>query len=174
MKSTRNQGFTLIELLVVISIISLLSSIVLASLNSARAKARDTRRKADLNQIRLAINQYIVDNNVTISVPPGTPNFFIQLNNQCASWKVDTQIAPQYIPKVPEDPLSPGPPPSCTPAAGFWYYYGAGYRFEGTSMVNTGASDTFILCAFLENTSDKDYKTIPSPWGPPVTYCIGG
>ncbi len=34
------KGFTLIELLVVISIISLLSSVVLASLNSARAKAR--------------------------------------------------------------------------------------------------------------------------------------
>ncbi len=36
----RYKGFTLIELLVVISIISLLSSIVIASLNSAREKAR--------------------------------------------------------------------------------------------------------------------------------------
>lgn len=39
-KSLRLQGFTLIELLVVISIISLLSSVVLASLNSARNKGR--------------------------------------------------------------------------------------------------------------------------------------
>lgn len=37
---TYKKGFTLIELLVVISIISLLSSIVLASLNSAREKGR--------------------------------------------------------------------------------------------------------------------------------------
>lgn len=43
-------GFTLIELLVVISIISLLSSIVFASLNSARNKARYARAAAELNQ----------------------------------------------------------------------------------------------------------------------------
>lgn len=39
-KNKQNQGFTLIELLVVISIISLLSSVVLASLSQARLKAR--------------------------------------------------------------------------------------------------------------------------------------
>lgn len=44
-------GFTLIELLVVISIISLLSSIVLTSVNSARSKARNAREKVDVKQI---------------------------------------------------------------------------------------------------------------------------
>ena len=38
------KGFTLIELLVVISIIGLLASGVLASLNSARMKARDAKK----------------------------------------------------------------------------------------------------------------------------------
>jgi general secretion pathway protein G len=51
-------GFTLIELLVVVAIISLLSSVVLASLNTARAKARDTRRLSDMRQIQNALELY--------------------------------------------------------------------------------------------------------------------
>jgi prepilin-type N-terminal cleavage/methylation domain-containing protein len=54
----KKKGFTLIELLVVISIISMLTSVVLASLNDARAKARDIRRIQDLNQIRNAFFLY--------------------------------------------------------------------------------------------------------------------
>ena len=54
-------GFTLIELLVVISIIGMLSSVVLASLNSARVKARDASRIATLKQIQAAIEVYAQD-----------------------------------------------------------------------------------------------------------------
>jgi len=55
--SNESAGFTLIELLVVISIISLLSSVVLASINGVRESARESRVQADLQQIRLAIEQ---------------------------------------------------------------------------------------------------------------------
>ena len=55
------KGFTLIELLVVISIISLLSSIVLSSLNSARDKARYARAKMDIDQLRKAMLIYKMD-----------------------------------------------------------------------------------------------------------------
>ncbi len=54
----RNKGFTLIELLVVIAIIGLLASIVLVSLNSARAKARDARGQSDIKQIATAMELY--------------------------------------------------------------------------------------------------------------------
>lgn len=60
-KSTRS-GFTLIELLVVIAIIGILASVVLASLNSARGKARDAKRFADLKQLQLAVELYYDDN----------------------------------------------------------------------------------------------------------------
>ena len=56
-------GFTLIELLVVIAIIGLLSSIVLASLNSARNKATVIRAASDLKQITNALVLYQSDNN---------------------------------------------------------------------------------------------------------------
>ncbi len=68
----KKSGFTLIELLVVIAIIGILSSVVLASLNSARRKSRDARRVADLGQIRLALELYFDANRAYPATLPST------------------------------------------------------------------------------------------------------
>jgi len=61
------KGFTLIELLVVIAIIGILSSVVLASLNTARGKGANAAIKSNLNSMR-AQAEIVYDN--------ATPNVY--------------------------------------------------------------------------------------------------
>lgn len=55
---TTARAFTLIELLVVVAIIGLLSSVVMAGLNDARVRARDTQRLQELKQMQNALEAY--------------------------------------------------------------------------------------------------------------------
>jgi len=117
---------------VVISIIGLLASVVLTSLNTARVKARDAKRKSDIHQIKLAIELYYDSNN---GYPP------VSCGNDCQASMGNLQdtISPVYISAAPHDPsLGSG-----------WddYYYvratgGQGYglrvNYENSGVCKTG------------------------------------
>ncbi|MFZ3020432.1 MAG: type II secretion system protein [Minisyncoccia bacterium] len=71
------RGFTLIELLVVIAIIGILSSIVLASLNTARGKGANAAIKGNLANMRAQAELYFDTNSnygaqVNVAACPGS------------------------------------------------------------------------------------------------------
>jgi prepilin-type N-terminal cleavage/methylation domain-containing protein len=70
MKYASYRGFTLIELLVVVAIIGLLSSIVLAALQTARLKAKDAAYAEELSQLHTALMEYKLGHNDQVPVCP--------------------------------------------------------------------------------------------------------
>ncbi len=93
MRKQNHKGFTLIELLVVIAIIGLLASVVLLALNGARAKARDAKRVADMNQLLKAFELYYNDYN---SYPTTTPS------GSLSSSSIPSLMVPNYMSTMPK------------------------------------------------------------------------
>lgn len=113
----RNHSFTLIELLVVIAIIGILAAIIIVSLDKVRGKARDARRKKDIETLQNAINAYAIDNGVKYpvtrfgSTPP--PSWCAVCSNspntKCSgviSWNSLQSNLTNYLSKLPTDPLN--------------------------------------------------------------------
>ena len=92
----KNKAFTLVELLVVISIIGVLSSIVFASLGSARTKAKDAAIKSSITNMR-AQAEILYDSNgcYTNSITPsctGSPSANTGITATCALFSPTSYI----------------------------------------------------------------------------------
>jgi prepilin-type N-terminal cleavage/methylation domain-containing protein len=149
--SYKNRGFTLIELLVVIAIIGLLATIVMVSVNSARAKARDAKRISDIEQLRKSLEMYYdtngtypVSGNCAGTIPnTGWCNSIESLSS--SHWVRDG--ATNLGAFIKNDPLDPKPSTSAnwTPTgSGSYYYYANSYG---------GAGQWYMIVFGLENTS---------------------
>lgn len=142
LRKNKNLGFTLIELLIVIAIIGLLSSVVLASLNSARKKARDARRIQDFRNFSLAMEMYYDKYNRY----PTSPNNCCTggsggSHNQNFQAVANALISEGFLASTPKEPNDP-------PEAYMLYDYGPG---------NVGQ----ITVTYLENIS----ATTIGPYG---------
>ena len=152
----KRKGFTLIELLVVIAIIGLLASIVLVSLNSARAKARDAKRVSELKQIQIALEFYYDRANSYVAGDFFSPwdtayghsiNYWSGGNPPWSTALYDALVGNGYLNLLPLDPvnreggagnyLADGPPLD----QGYRYYSDNNQRYIlSTNLERGGAS----------------------------------
>ncbi|MCX6703124.1 MAG: type II secretion system protein [Candidatus Zambryskibacteria bacterium] len=125
------KGFTLIELLVVIAIIGILSSVVLASLNTARAKGANAAVKSNLNNLRAQTEIVYDDNNGSYLSP----------NSVCANPQV---VAAMAAAATAGGGTAGAATNDCNVAAGAWAAYSVLRSAEGTFTTwcvdSTGAS----------------------------------
>lgn len=106
-KTGQAKGFTLIELLIVIAIIGVLATIIIGSLNGARARARDAQRLSDIKAIATAIALFQSDHQGEVPAPApygGVPGSGEKIG---VGGNIDAALAP-YLTHVPKDPLHDG------------------------------------------------------------------
>jgi len=109
MRNNKTKGFTLIELLVVIAIIGILSTLAVVALNSARSKARDAKRVADIKQVQTALELYYNDASSypTAAGTLGTGSF-AALCGVSGGFTASCGTNTVYMGQVPKDPIATG------------------------------------------------------------------
>jgi type II secretion system protein G len=121
MNKTKNtqKGFTLIELLVVVAIIGVLATVVLASLSSARTKAKESRYKQEMRNMQKVLEIYRLDND-TYPIVASWQGVSVQFGSRSVSG------SNAYIPGLVPDYISELPAVSGSIGSGGGYLYVGG------------------------------------------------
>lgn len=136
-------GFTLIELLVVVAVIGLLATFSIVSLNRSRIISRDAKRKADLRDIRMALELYYNDYGLYPQASGCVygSNCYVYSTAASAVW---IPALAEYTNVLPRDPKNTGGAP--------WGANGLQYAYGNV----TADGQAFDLSTHLENESDPD------------------
>lgn len=59
----KRKGFTLVEIIMVLGIVALITAAVFIAVSGAQRSGRDTQRRADVQKLATAIEQYAANNN---------------------------------------------------------------------------------------------------------------
>jgi prepilin-type N-terminal cleavage/methylation domain-containing protein len=158
--TSRTRGFTLIELLAVIAIIGLLASAVIAAVGTARAKARDAKRIAEVKEIRNALNMY---NEMRNTYPSTTPESF-----------VGEDAAIKYLASIEGGGYLRNAPVGF---GGVEEYFYRGIKADGTECTATGEVCTsFIVGVVLErqnSSMEKDSDKVLGTFDGTSSDCLG-
>ena len=152
----KQKGFTLIELLVVIAIIGLLSTLAVVSLNSARQKARDAKRIADVKQIQTALELYYQDQNgypVHATARVLGSATYDCLDDTTAGFVATCGTGETYMGLIPAAPTPVDGGPTCTATNNSYTY---------TAAANTTYTLTFCLGGTVGSLTDGVKTASPS------------
>lgn len=139
-----SKGFTLIELLIVMAILGILAGLLLTNLQGMRSRARDARRKADLDAIGKALRLY--SNNASV-YPTSDASYRIEgcgtyVTPTVCDWGTAFSVTiggkeTVFMGRLPTDP-------STSTASTITYYY------------RSDDPNQFLIAADLEIASDLD------------------
>jgi len=137
----KRNGFTLVELIVVISVIAVITVVGTVSYGVTNRRARDSRRMADVEKIRIALEM----NRQIGAIYP------IEANNSASA------LVPNYMSALPTDPKS---------GNNYSYNQLTSYTYEiGASMEDTGSTNVAAFnCCYCAGQAGCTSCTAANRW----------